>query len=100
MKFRCVNCPVQGQNGDDCDAQYRGSRCAALCANAGVDFDPWTQAEHISSSVELLARYGVYACVPSGCCTPAWYGHFDGFAKTEEEAIQREVEWLRRPMKK
>lgn len=35
----CNHCPV---NQWDCDAQYRGSRCAALRAQAGVDDDPKT----------------------------------------------------------
>ena len=33
----CLKCPVSQW---ECDAQYRGSRCAALRAKAGADFDP------------------------------------------------------------
>ena len=40
----CYNCPVKG-----CTAEYRGSRCAALREQAGVDFDPMTNADKIRS---------------------------------------------------
>ena len=50
----CLKCPV---NEFDCDAQYRGSRCAALRAKAGVDFDPKTNADRIRAmSDEELAE--------------------------------------------
>ncbi len=42
----CLKCPV---NRFDCDAQYRDSRCAALRAKAGADFDPKTNADRIRS---------------------------------------------------
>lgn len=40
----CAHCPV---NRFDCDAQYRGSRCVALRAKAGVDFDPQTNSDRL-----------------------------------------------------
>ena len=45
----CAKCPVDEF---ECDAQYRGSRCAALRAEHGADFDPepkpcaWCKSEH------------------------------------------------------
>ncbi len=51
----CLKCPV---NEFDCDAQYRGARCAALRAKEGVDFDPKTNADRIRSmSDDELAEY-------------------------------------------
>lgn len=91
----CLKCPV---NEFDCDAQYRGSRCVASRAKAGCHSDPMTNGDRVRAmSVEELAEYGVYGCIPAGCTTPAWFGHFKGFANTKAEAIQREKDWLTQP---
>lgn len=56
-----------------------------------------TNAERVRNMTDDgLAEYGVRGFIPAGCATPAWYGHFKGFADTKEEAIQREKEWLQR----
>lgn len=40
----CAKCPV---NQWDCDAQYRGSRCAVLREKANADYDPQTNSDRI-----------------------------------------------------
>lgn len=50
----CLKCPVDEFG---CDAQYRGSRCAALRAKVGADFEPKTNADRIRAmSDEQLAN--------------------------------------------
>lgn len=44
----CLKCPVDEF---ECDAQYCGSRCAALRAKAGADFDPKTNADQLLPSL-------------------------------------------------
>lgn len=74
---------------DDCDIQgYPIDDCEPITTNA----------DHIRAmSDEALAEDGVHGYIPAGCATPAWYGHFNGFAEAKEEAIQREMDWLRQP---
>ena len=51
----CNHCPV---NQWDCDAQYRGSRCAALRAMAGADGDPKTVGDAMRTmEPERLAEF-------------------------------------------
>lgn len=61
-------------------------------------WEPPTNADRIrDSGIEAMAEYGVHGYIPAGCVTPAWYGHFKGYADTKEDAIQREVDWLQQP---
>lgn len=56
----CNHCPV---NQWECDAQYRGSRCAELRAKAGIESDPKTNADRIRNmsdeqmATELLPMF-------------------------------------------
>ncbi|WP_204859702.1 hypothetical protein [Pseudoflavonifractor phocaeensis] len=55
----CESCPVRVHG---CSAPYRGSKCSALRAKAGVDWDPKTNAE---LPTELLSE-------PSQAKPSAW----------------------------
>lgn len=51
----CLRCPADEF---ECDAQYRSSRCAALRAKIGADFDPKTNADRIRAmSDKKLAEW-------------------------------------------
>ncbi len=95
----CLKCPV---NEFDCDAQYRGSRCAALRAKEGVDFDPKTNADRIRAmSDEKLADHNVY--------TVEVWNQYEGYHETAyrcsdgyttddyEVALAHELDWLQQP---
>lgn len=77
----CKKCPV---NEWDCDAQYRGSRCAALRAEHRADYDPFTNSDHFRSlNDEELAQAlidFVYELFEDG-----------------EPAVEFVTDWLRRP---
>ena len=52
--YGCALCPAN----QECDANYRGSRCAATRYAAGVDFDPKTVGDDIRvMEPEQLAEY-------------------------------------------
>lgn len=72
----CLKCPV---NEFECDAQYRGSRCAALRAKVGVYFDPKTNADRIQTIqqlAKLLTRATADGCPPDmdWDCAKSEYG--------------------------
>lgn len=46
---QCQDCPVYS-----CDAYYRGSRCAALRAAAGVDYDPMIRRGRIVNETDTV----------------------------------------------
>ena len=59
----CNNCPVKG-----CTAAYRGSRCAHLREQAGVETDPKTNADRLRAmSDEELAAWVCSHMTPD-CC--------------------------------
>lgn len=69
----CYNCPVKG-----CSAAYRGSWCAYLRGQAGVDTDPKTNADRIRAmsdeeledqlvlEVEGMAPCKMFISIPTG----------------------------------
>lgn len=84
----CVKCPVTF-----CNAEYRGSQCAALRAKAGVDFDPKTNADRIRamSDEELAMMF---------TCSPCQGLRCDDAPKTEYGSVdcfQCQMNWLRQP---
>lgn len=95
----CEKCPVSEWN---CDAQYRGSRCAALRAKAGADFDPKTNADRLRSmSDEELAAW---ICLPDctaeryeTCFTITTEKRFDVPYDRQTEPLQNVLDWLRQP---
>lgn len=55
----CLKCPVSQW---ECDAQYRGSRCAALRAKAGADSDPEENAVTTQNAKDdLISRQALLA---------------------------------------
>lgn len=91
MNAICNNCP--GYAG--CALNPDGMPCKRRRKELG--YHPTNADRTRTMSVEELAAYGVHGCIPYGCTTPAWYGHFRGYADTKEEAIRREVDWLTQP---
>ena len=84
---RCSKCPV---NEWDCDAQYRGSRCAELRAKAGTDKDPETNADRIRAmSDEELADF-LDECERCGY-------HDYSIARTKEGYLMNMLAWLQQP---
>lgn len=59
--YECDKCPV-----NECDAKYRGSRCATLRAQAGADFDPMTNGDRLRSSDKQLAA-ALTSAASDGC---------------------------------
>lgn len=88
-----AKCKLDGMDGGRCPIDN------ALCRKTHCKhYTGYTNADRIRAmSAEGLAEYGVHGCIPAGCTTPAWYGHFKGFASTKAEAIQREKDWLIQP---
>lgn len=88
----CSTCPIK-----DCDAQYRGSRCAAQRARLGLE-DPMTNADKIHSmSEQELVRLLVHT-VADGCppemdweCAKDFHG-WEGCEKCW-------TKWLQQPVK-
>lgn len=81
----CKTCPVK-----DCDAQYRGSQCAALRAKAGADSDPMTNADRIRGmSDEELAEF-----IPNWSYAACKY---DGDIFCNHECGDCVRDWLQQP---
>lgn len=112
----CSNCPV---NKSGCDAMYRGSRCSAYRARAGVDFDPKTNIELLHDAGEDEAREMLidYFSQWAGCGDSYIYDltrvkeafaigtmSFDDFVEWEESRIAELVDelmaWLKEPANK
>ena len=64
----CKKCPV---NEWDCDAQYRGSRCAELRAKAVTDKDPATNADRIRAMSDEELKDFLFGLRKTGGCPPS-----------------------------
>lgn len=86
----CKTCPVK-----DCDAQYRGSRCAALRAKARIDSDPLTNADRIRGmSDEELAEW-ILMEILKIVEEPIWCdSHCEDSCDHERECVKS---WLQQP---
>lgn len=92
----CYNCPVE-----NCDANYRGSRCAALRHLKGIDTDPKTNADDIRSmtdeeladqlviDVDGLEKCRLYLSVPTG-----------KMFISRPKAVEFTLKWLRQQVEK
>ena len=90
-----LKCPV---NEFDCDAQYRGSRCAALRAKAGADFDPKTNADRIRAMNDeemaeqmVMEIEGLYPCI---AYVPVATGNIH---ISRDKAEKEMLRWLQHP---
>ena len=79
----CKTCPIQ-----NCDANYRGSRCAALRDMHGLG-DPMTNADRIRamSDEELADRLDCPYCMEPDLCN------------SEQHCNDCILEWLKEPVK-
>lgn len=99
----CFSCPVYSKG---CDAQYRGSRCAAQRAKAGVDFDPKTNSDSLRRMND--DRLADFLSVWAKADASSWRGNFaEVFAwlrQTVDNTVsvsgqdtdrEREIEYIR-----
>lgn len=59
----CYNCPVNG-----CSAEYRGSWCAYLREQAGVETDPKTNADRLRAMSDEELSAWVCSHMTPDCC--------------------------------